>query len=39
LIPKEALQLRQEERIHELARRFLARVKDARNRMAGAANS
>ena len=39
LIPKEALQLRQEERIHELARRFLARVKDARNRMAAAANS
>lgn len=38
LIPKEALQLRQEERIHELARRFLARVKDARNRMAAAAN-
>jgi 2-dehydro-3-deoxyphosphogluconate aldolase/(4S)-4-hydroxy-2-oxoglutarate aldolase len=37
LIPKEALQLRQEERIHELARRFLARVKDARNRMAAAA--
>jgi 2-dehydro-3-deoxyphosphogluconate aldolase / (4S)-4-hydroxy-2-oxoglutarate aldolase len=39
LIPKEALQLRQEERIHELARRFLARVKDARNRMAAAENS
>lgn len=32
LIPKEALQERQEERIHELARRFLARVKDARSR-------
>lgn len=39
LIPKEALQLRQEERVHELARRFLARVKDARNRMAAAANT
>ncbi|HEV2195905.1 MAG TPA: hypothetical protein VGR55_09995 [Candidatus Acidoferrum sp.] len=38
LIPKEALQLRQEERVHELARRFLARVKDARNKMAAAAN-
>ena len=30
LIPKEALYLRQEERIHELARRFLAMVKAAR---------
>jgi 2-dehydro-3-deoxyphosphogluconate aldolase / (4S)-4-hydroxy-2-oxoglutarate aldolase len=33
LIPKEALERRQEERIHELARRFLARVKDARSRL------
>lgn len=39
LIPKEALQLRQEERVHELARRFLARVKDARSRMAAAAKT
>lgn len=39
LIPKEALQLKQEERIRELARRFLARVKDARNRMAAAADT
>lgn len=30
LLPKEALQLRQEYRIHELARRFLAMVKEAR---------
>jgi 2-dehydro-3-deoxyphosphogluconate aldolase / (4S)-4-hydroxy-2-oxoglutarate aldolase len=33
LIPREALERRQEERIHELARRFLARVKDARTRL------
>lgn len=39
LIPKDALQLKQEERIRELARRFLARVKDARNRMAAAADT
>ena len=30
LLPKEALHLRQENRIHELARRFLGMVKDAR---------
>jgi len=36
LIPKEALEYKQEERIHELARRFLARVKEARGRMAAA---
>ena len=30
LLPKEALQLRQEYRIRELARRFLAMVKEAR---------
>ncbi|HXY23945.1 MAG TPA: bifunctional 4-hydroxy-2-oxoglutarate aldolase/2-dehydro-3-deoxy-phosphogluconate aldolase [Candidatus Acidoferrum sp.] len=36
LIPKEALQRKQEHRIRELARRFLRSVKDARNRMAGA---
>ena len=34
LIPKEALQQRQEERVHELARRFLAKVKEGRNRLA-----
>lgn len=34
LIPKEALHLKQEERIHELARRFMAMVKDARRRKA-----
>ena len=34
LIPAEALESRQEERIHELARRFLARIKEARNRLA-----
>jgi 2-dehydro-3-deoxyphosphogluconate aldolase/(4S)-4-hydroxy-2-oxoglutarate aldolase len=34
LIPKEALQRKQEERIHELARRFLAKVKEARSRLA-----
>lgn len=33
LIPKEALEHRQEERIHELARRFLARIKEARSRL------
>lgn len=32
LIPKEAVHMRQEERIHELARRFTAMVKDARHR-------
>ena len=32
LIPKEPVQLRQEERIHELARRFTKMVKDARSR-------
>jgi 2-dehydro-3-deoxyphosphogluconate aldolase/(4S)-4-hydroxy-2-oxoglutarate aldolase len=37
LIPTESLHLRQEERIHELARRFIAMVKDARHRMAKAA--
>ena len=36
LIPKEALENRQEERVHELARRFLARVREARGRMAAA---
>jgi 2-dehydro-3-deoxyphosphogluconate aldolase/(4S)-4-hydroxy-2-oxoglutarate aldolase len=30
LLPKEALQFRQEHRIHELARRFIAMVKEAR---------
>ena len=34
LIPTEALESRQEERIHELARRFLARIKEARSRLA-----
>jgi 2-dehydro-3-deoxyphosphogluconate aldolase/(4S)-4-hydroxy-2-oxoglutarate aldolase len=34
LIPKEAIQLRQAERIHELARRFVGFVKGARARMA-----
>jgi 2-dehydro-3-deoxyphosphogluconate aldolase / (4S)-4-hydroxy-2-oxoglutarate aldolase len=33
LIPREALGRRQEDRIHELARRFLAKVKDARSLM------
>jgi len=33
LIPKKALQLRQEEQIHELARRFTKMVQDARSRM------
>ena len=30
LLPKEALHLRQENRIHELSRRFLGMVRDAR---------
>jgi len=34
LIPKEALQRKQEHRIRELARRFLTTVRDARRRMA-----
>jgi len=34
LIPTEALQRKQEHRIHELARRFLAQVKEARARLA-----
>lgn len=34
LIPSEALQQRQEERLHELARRFLAKVKEGRSRLA-----
>lgn len=37
LIPREALEQRQEERIHELARRFLAKVKEGRSRLAGSA--
>ena len=36
LIPQEALQQRQEERVHELARRFLAKVKEGRSRLAAA---
>ena len=32
LIPRESVHLKQEERIHELGRRFLAMVKDARRR-------
>lgn len=36
LIPKEALQHKQEERVHELARRFLSRVREARGRIAAA---
>ncbi len=36
LIPKEAIELRQPERIRELARRFLGFVKDARRQMAAA---
>jgi 2-dehydro-3-deoxyphosphogluconate aldolase/(4S)-4-hydroxy-2-oxoglutarate aldolase len=36
LIPKEALERKQEHRIRELARRFLASVKEARNKMAAA---
>jgi 2-dehydro-3-deoxyphosphogluconate aldolase/(4S)-4-hydroxy-2-oxoglutarate aldolase len=35
LIPKEALQRKQEHRIRELARRFLSKVKEARKIMAG----
>ena len=34
LIPKEALEHKQEERVHELARRFLTRIREARNRIA-----
>jgi 2-dehydro-3-deoxyphosphogluconate aldolase/(4S)-4-hydroxy-2-oxoglutarate aldolase len=34
LIPKDALQQKQEERVHELARRFLAKVKEGRSRLA-----
>lgn len=34
LIPTEALECKQEERVHELARRFLARIKEARSRLA-----
>ena len=36
LIPKEALQQKQEERVHELARRFLAKVREGRSRLAAA---
>lgn len=36
LIPREALQQRQEERVHELARRFVARVREGRSRLAAA---
>jgi 2-dehydro-3-deoxyphosphogluconate aldolase/(4S)-4-hydroxy-2-oxoglutarate aldolase len=36
LIPKEAVQLRQAHRIHELARRFMKMVHEARRRMSGA---
>jgi len=36
LLPKDALQLKEEERIHELARRFAGMVKDARQRKAKA---
>jgi 2-dehydro-3-deoxyphosphogluconate aldolase / (4S)-4-hydroxy-2-oxoglutarate aldolase len=35
LIPKEAIELRQADRIHELARRFVGFVKSARARLAG----
>lgn len=34
LIPREALRQRQEERVHELARRFLAKVREGRSRLA-----
>jgi 2-dehydro-3-deoxyphosphogluconate aldolase/(4S)-4-hydroxy-2-oxoglutarate aldolase len=34
LIPKEALENEQEERVHELARRFLAKVREGRSRLA-----
>ena len=37
LIPKDSLRLKEEERIHELARRFNAMVRDARHRKARAA--
>lgn len=36
LIPREALQQKQEERVHELARRFLAKVREGRSRLAAA---
>lgn len=36
LIPKDSVRLKEEERIHELARRFIAMVKDARHRKAKA---
>ena len=36
LIPREALEQRQEDRVHELARRFLARVQEGRSRLAAA---
>jgi len=36
LIPREALQKKQEERVHELARRFLAKVREGRSRLAAA---
>jgi 2-dehydro-3-deoxyphosphogluconate aldolase / (4S)-4-hydroxy-2-oxoglutarate aldolase len=32
LLPKDSLHLKEEERIHELARRFAGMVKDARHR-------
>jgi 2-dehydro-3-deoxyphosphogluconate aldolase/(4S)-4-hydroxy-2-oxoglutarate aldolase len=35
LIPREAIELRQADRIHELARRFVGFVKSARARLAG----
>jgi len=35
LIPKEALQRKQDQRIRELAKRYLAMIKEARRRMAG----
>jgi 2-dehydro-3-deoxyphosphogluconate aldolase/(4S)-4-hydroxy-2-oxoglutarate aldolase len=35
LVPEEAIRLRQEERIHELARRFVRFVSKARAQMAG----
>lgn len=36
LIPKEALEQKQEDRVHELARRFLAKVREGRSRLAAA---
>lgn len=36
LVPNEALRQKQEERVHELARRFLSRVREARGRLAAA---